>query len=113
MASWAATAEMVARRWSAGDVPTAYARNTLMQGAQQIRSAARKLARAPQPAGPVAQAARERYGQLAARLARIGDAVGKDDRGEVARLSAGLPTIEWQINQLRGRCEVRKQVRAS
>lgn len=107
--SWAATAQMVARRWIAGDVPTAYARNTLGKGAQQVRSAAMKLARAPAPAEPVAQAARARYEHLAAMLAEIDTAIGKNDEDAVAKIAAGLQPIQQQVSGLRNQCRARKQ----
>lgn len=107
--SWDATAQMVARRWIAGDVPTAYARNTLEKGAQQVRSAAMKLARAPAPADPVAQVARARYEHLAAMLSEIDAAIGKNDKATVARIAAGLPPIKQHLGALRTRCQARKQ----
>jgi len=109
MHSWAAVAEMVAREWGRGEVPTSYARHTLQKGGQQIRRAAAKLDQASAPADPVAQAARARYGQLAALLARIGEAMGKGDRGQVAMLAARLPALDQQLGELRDRCQAREQ----
>ncbi|HET8612202.1 MAG TPA: hypothetical protein VFL92_05495 [Sphingomonas sp.] len=113
MISWAATAEMVARRWTAGDVPTSYARNTLAKGARQTGSAVTKLDRASAPDDPLARSARADYRKLAAMLARMGDAVEKGNKAEIGRLAGGLPAIEQQIGQSRSRCRARMQARSS
>jgi hypothetical protein len=105
MVSWAATAEMVAQRWTAGDVPTAYAHNTLTKGAQEARRAAAKLGQAP--AAPVAREAQARYAELAVRLARIDAVIADDDGRAAAGLAAGLPAIRLKLDRLQSGCQAR------
>lgn len=109
--SWAATAQMVAQRWAAGNIPTAYARNTLAKGAQQVRRTAANLGRSPTPASPVARSARARYEQLADTLAAIETAIARDNTTAVAGLAARLPILRQQLGGLETQC--RAQERAS
>ena len=110
--SWASTAEMIAQRWDAGDVPTFYARHTLAKGEQQIRSATMKLEQAQDGNAAPALAARARYQQLAATLSRLDAAIAKGDRSEIAGLAAGLPVIGKQLGALRDQCRAQDQARS-
>lgn len=100
VASWAATADMVARRWIGGDIPTSYARDTLTQGEQQVRQVAASLQKAPD-ADPVALA---RYRRLSVVLAQMDQAIGKGDTSGLTRLAGTLPAVGRQIDALRMRC---------
>ena len=104
VSSWAATADMVARRWIEGDVPTSYARDTLTQGERQVQQAAATLQEAPD-ADPAALA---RYEQLAVVLARMDRAIGNDDARGLARLAGILPAIGRHIDALRTRCRAQR-----
>lgn len=64
--SWSATAMLVAERWTAGEVPSAYARGTLKKAAVQ-------LAQGPFP-------------EAAARVADLEVAVAGEDRAAAQRL---------------------------
>lgn len=101
VASAAATAQMIAERWIAHDVPTSYAHNTLRQGAQQVERATVGLEMAPDPA-PQALA---RYRRLAAVLVAMNRAVKQGDAAKAGRFADALPGLKQQIDHLRARCE--------
>lgn len=112
VASWAATAEMIAQRWDAGDIPAFYAHMTLAKGEQQIRSATMKLEQAQNGNAARVMAARARYRQLAATLSRLDAAIAKGDRSESAGLAARLPAIGKQLGALRDQCRAQDQARS-
>ena len=102
VASWAATAEMVATAWLQGDVPTDYARQTLQSGAKQVERARTSLAKVA-AGDSLAQAAVQEYGRLAERLTRMTDALQQNDRRTLAQSIDQLPNEAQRIRALRER----------
>ena len=102
VASWAATAEMVATAWLQGDVPTDYARQTLQSGAKQVQRARTSLAKVA-AGDSLAQAAEQEYGRLAERLTRMTDALQQNDRRTLAQSIDQLPNEAQRIRALRER----------
>ena len=102
VASWAATAEMVATAWLRGDVPTDYARQTLQSGAKQVQRARTSLAKVA-AGDSLAQAAVQEYGRLAERLTRMTDALQQNDRRTLAQSIDQLPNEAHRIRALRER----------
>ncbi|HEX6616635.1 MAG TPA: hypothetical protein VF046_10045 [Gemmatimonadales bacterium] len=101
VASWAATAEMVATAWLRGDVPTDYARQTLQSGAKQVERARSSLAQVA-AGDSLAEAAVEAYGRLADRLTRMTAALQQNDRSAVEQSTDRLPSEAQRIRALRG-----------
>lgn len=104
VASWAATAEMVATAWLHGDLPTHYARQTLQSGAKQVERARSSLAKVA-ASDSLAQAAVQEYGRLADRLTRMTDALRQNDRSTLAQLADRLPNEAQRIRALRERIQ--------
>jgi hypothetical protein len=100
VASWAGTAELLATAWLRGDVPTAYARQTLQSGAQQVEHARSSLAKVA-TGDSLAQAAVEAYGRLADRLTRMTAALQQDDRSFLEQSTDRLPSDAQRIRALR------------
>lgn len=103
-ASWAATAQMISKHWTASDLPTPYVRTTLSQGEQQVRRAADKLASATERDAAAAPAVAA-YQRLADVLQKMRQAVGHGDRRAAKALASALPQIQKQIGDSRSRCQ--------
>lgn len=104
VASWAATAQMISKHWSASDLPTQYARKTLSQGEQQVRRSAGTLERASER-DPTAAPALSAYKRLANILGEMVQAVDRNDRRTVKALTSALPKLHEQISDSRSRCQ--------
>lgn len=102
VASWAATAEMVAAAWLRGDLPDHYARHTLQSGAQQVERARASLARVA-AGDSLARAAVREYGRLADRLGRMTAALQRQDRSALSESTDQLPNEARRIRALRER----------
>ena len=94
--SWTATARMVVDAWSAGSVPTPYARDTLEAAARALRAESETLARAHDldPAIPGS------LGRLAETVETLATAAGAADAPAVRAARARLDAIEPQLQRL-------------
>lgn len=96
LASWASTASLVARQWSAGELPDAYVKKTASIAADEIKKQRQQLAGAPSN-----ELARDAASQVERAWQQLGTAVESSDRGVAADLVGPMRDLAEKLDRAR------------
>jgi hypothetical protein len=102
LASWAASAEMVAEAWAAGTVPRAYGTRAVRTVHHGLKDRRRHLRR-----HPVGVDIDEALGRLDRAVADLSDAIERGERGRAASTRTRLQAEARTLRAIAGRLEAR------
>ena len=99
IASWAATAHMVADAWTRGAVPTAYAKQSLQTAQQTLQDEAQTFSQSPAATTQRGAALLQALQQLERMLGMMAQAVEREDRALLATQIAQLTVEEQHLSE--------------